>query len=87
MTKYLKLLVSLRNAAATFGEGSQPHESIKTTVQEHLLAMSAKDLKTNLTAYRTFQSGSATGRDADADSLDSPMAALTLDDLELRPKR
>ncbi|KAH9845026.1 hypothetical protein Tdes44962_MAKER06948 [Teratosphaeria destructans] len=46
------LLVNLRNAAATFGEGTAPYESIKTTVQEHVRSMQAQGRKTNLTQLR-----------------------------------
>ncbi|WPH04581.1 Hypothetical protein R9X50_00747300 [Acrodontium crateriforme] len=42
------LLTNLRNAAATFGEGSPPHETIKTIIEEHLQAMKRRGAKTNI---------------------------------------
>lgn len=44
--------MNLRNAAATFGEGTPPYESIRTTIREHVQSMQARGLKTNLTALR-----------------------------------
>lgn len=51
----LQLLVNLRNAAATFGEGSPPHETIRTTIEDHLQAMKARGGSTNITATRSKQ--------------------------------
>jgi hypothetical protein len=42
----------LRNAGATFGEGTPPYESIRTVVEDHLNAMRAKGSKTDLTGVR-----------------------------------
>lgn len=47
------LLANLRNAAATFGEGSPHCESIRTTVEEHLRNMKARGAATNITETRS----------------------------------
>ncbi|KAK3721376.1 hypothetical protein LTR37_003252 [Vermiconidia calcicola] len=55
------LLVNLRNAASTFGEGSPPYEGIRTTVEEHVQAMRAKGNSTDITSVRqTEQLASST---------------------------
>lgn len=56
IANFIQLLVNLRNAAATFGEGSPPYETVRTTVEDHLQAMKAKGSSTNITAARTTQS-------------------------------
>ena len=53
--KRCKLLVNLRNAEATFGQGTPPYEAIRTTVKEHLESMKANGISTNLTGVRQTQ--------------------------------
>ncbi|KAK4574492.1 hypothetical protein LTR86_001333 [Recurvomyces mirabilis] len=46
------LLVNLRNAAATFGEGTPPYESIRTTIEDHVRSMKATGSSTNISGVR-----------------------------------
>ncbi|KAK3677851.1 hypothetical protein LTR78_001946 [Recurvomyces mirabilis] len=46
------LLVNLRNAAATFGEGTPPYESIRTTIEDHIRSMRATGSSTNISGAR-----------------------------------
>ncbi|KAI7081758.1 hypothetical protein KC356_g8916 [Hortaea werneckii] len=50
------LLVNLRNAAATLGEGSQACEDIKLSIQEHIMNLQANGQLTNITGARQAQS-------------------------------
>ncbi|KAM0712775.1 hypothetical protein Q7P35_000222 [Cladosporium inversicolor] len=53
------LLVSLRNAAATFGEGSAPYESIRASVEQHVHSMKTNGQTTNITQTRQAPSPAA----------------------------
>lgn len=70
-----KLLVSLRNAKATFGEGSAPYESILASVEQHVQSMKANGQTTNIT----------TTRQPDGSASEAP-AALSFGSLAFRPK-
>jgi len=59
-TNDYKLLANLRNAAATFGEGSPHCESIRTTVEQHLRNMKARGAATNITETRSASSSNET---------------------------
>ncbi|KAI7242052.1 hypothetical protein KC343_g7450 [Hortaea werneckii] len=50
------LLVNLRNAAATLGEGSRACEDIKLSIQEHIMKLQANGQLTNITGARQAQS-------------------------------
>lgn len=76
LTDSLKLLVSLRNAAATFGEGSAPYESIRGTVEQHVQSMKASGQTTNIT--QTRQTSQPSTQEAPA--------ALSFGSLAFRPK-
>jgi len=52
LTSTWQLLTNLKNAAATFGEGTPPVEDIRTTIEEHVRAMKASGDRPNLTAAR-----------------------------------
>ncbi|KAK5112617.1 hypothetical protein LTR62_003932 [Meristemomyces frigidus] len=43
------LLVNLRNAAATFGEGTPPHESIRTTIEDHVRGLKQSQPRMSIT--------------------------------------
>ena len=75
LTGRLKLLVSLRNAAATFGKGSAPYESIRASVEQHVQSMKAKGQPTNITQTRQ-----------PTESASEAPAALSFGSLALRPK-
>lgn len=82
----LKLLVNLRNAVATFGEGTPPVEGIRTTIEDHIQAMKAKGVTTNLPGARRRP-------DADLQIIDSVLAsqptttgAMSFGSLAFRPK-
>lgn len=74
-----KLLANLRNAAATFGEGSPHCESIRTTVEEHLRNMKARGAATNITETRNVTHGTA------APKTDEQLN-VSFGNLALRPK-
>jgi hypothetical protein len=81
-TNFYKLLVNLRNAAATFGEDSQAYKSIKATVDAHVRSMTAKGNATNITAIRqTTQVASKSNDPAKAAA-----TPLTFSNLAFRPK-
>ncbi|EME41096.1 hypothetical protein DOTSEDRAFT_135899, partial [Dothistroma septosporum NZE10] len=48
----LQLLRNMRNAAATFGEGTPPYENIKKVVEDHLNEMKRKGKGTNIVKTR-----------------------------------
>ncbi|KAM0717206.1 hypothetical protein Q7P37_007058 [Cladosporium fusiforme] len=73
------LLVSLRNAAETFGEGSPPYESIRGTIEQHVQAMKARNQTTNITQARQ---GSHTASEQPPEA----PAALSFGSLAYRPK-
>jgi hypothetical protein len=75
LTSDLKLLVSLRNAAATFGEGSAPYESIRASVEQHVQSMKEKGQTTNITQTRQ-----------PIESASEAPAALSFGSLAFRPK-
>ncbi|KAK3068459.1 hypothetical protein LTR53_013932 [Teratosphaeriaceae sp. CCFEE 6253] len=52
------LLTNLRNAKQSFGEGTPPYESIRTTIEEHVNSLKAAGLSTNLTGARKDDSQS-----------------------------
>lgn len=76
----LKLLVSLRNATATFGEGSPPYESIRKSIEDHVQAMQANGHSTNITHARQSPQ-SAGAQQAVGDSM-----ALAFENLAIQPK-
>ncbi|KXS93581.1 hypothetical protein AC579_3324 [Pseudocercospora musae] len=55
----LILLRNLRNATHTFGEGTPPTESIRTTIEDHLQDMKRRGVTTNLAKARASGSQSA----------------------------
>ncbi|KAL1584090.1 hypothetical protein WHR41_08146 [Cladosporium halotolerans] len=75
------LLVSLRNAAATFGEGSPPYESIRKSIEEHVQAMQASGHSTNITHARQSPQ-SAGAQQAAGDSM-----TLAFENLAIQPKQ
>ncbi|KAK4494186.1 hypothetical protein PRZ48_014484 [Zasmidium cellare] len=83
----LILLRNLRNAAATFGEGTPPYEGIRTTVEDHLQSMKKKGLSTNLTAAR--QQGAAGYSQPPSNAEENEARELTglLENLTLRTKK
>ncbi|KXT00503.1 hypothetical protein AC578_4088 [Pseudocercospora eumusae] len=52
----LILLRNLRNATHTFGEGTPPTESIRTTIEDHLQDMKRRGITTNLAQARSQSS-------------------------------
>ncbi|KAK3052037.1 hypothetical protein LTR09_006991 [Extremus antarcticus] len=71
------LLVNLRNAEATFGQGTPPYETIQTTVKEHLESMKARVILTNLTGVR---------RQSQPSAAPEKPASTTFANLAFRPK-
>ncbi|KAF2482988.1 hypothetical protein BDY17DRAFT_323755 [Neohortaea acidophila] len=76
------LLVNLRNAAATFGEGSPPYEAIRTVVEEHLQSMKAAGAKTNLTTIRKSERPDAPSPEKQSGNVNT----LSFANLAFRPK-
>ncbi|KAK5134087.1 hypothetical protein LTR08_006977 [Meristemomyces frigidus] len=81
------LLVNLRNAADTFGEGTPPYESIRTTVNEHLQNMKLKGAKTNLTGVRSFQEKSEQSANSKTRAQQPEQPPIVFQSLPYRPKR
>ncbi|KAK5687168.1 hypothetical protein LTS10_001306 [Elasticomyces elasticus] len=71
------LLANLRCAEASFGAGTPPCESIRTTIEEHVISMRVAGLKTNLTSARGSQDvASATTSTTPPKSTASPFSNL-----------
>ncbi|EME78429.1 uncharacterized protein MYCFIDRAFT_80845 [Pseudocercospora fijiensis CIRAD86] len=58
----LILLRNLRNATHTFGEGTPPTESIRTTIEDHLQDMKRRGVTTNLAKAKA---GASTSQDTE----------------------
>ncbi|KAF7186503.1 hypothetical protein HII31_12205 [Pseudocercospora fuligena] len=83
----LILLRNLRNATHTFGEGTPPTESIRTTIEDHLQDMKRRGVNTNLAKARA--SGSQSGKDTSKDTKKPEDYAQLVDifaNLAIRPK-
>jgi hypothetical protein len=82
------LLRNLKNAAATFGEGSNAEKSIRQTVEEHLLEMKAKGMTTNLARAREILAPTRpTARTPDSTTaISQTPRQLSFNNLALRPK-
>ncbi|KAK5115605.1 hypothetical protein LTR85_009776 [Meristemomyces frigidus] len=80
------LLANLRNAAATFGEGTPPYESIRTTIEDHLQAMKNQGSQTNLTGLRKRGNPSSQPTDPNTEGERGMQHANAFQNLAYRPK-
>ncbi|TKA41902.1 hypothetical protein B0A54_06583 [Friedmanniomyces endolithicus] len=79
------LLTNLRCAASTFGEGTPPYESIRTTIEDHMTSMKAAARTTRLTAPRGDEVG-VESTSARTQESDPKSTTMHFSNLVFRPK-
>ncbi|KXL50005.1 hypothetical protein M433DRAFT_151562 [Acidomyces richmondensis BFW] len=81
------LLKNLRNAISTFGEGTPPCESIRSTIEDHIRTMQNAGSKTNITAARKALDGSQRLQGSVEKAGKSVKNQVSFENLTFRPKK